>query len=135
MSRQTRARQSLAQRLEQANAERRSKWGRIGYNDRTDWANLRATCSGPVATAPSGAWPHFIPSSQMTARASSANYWYPASNAIDGKLTTLWHSEFSGVHDPLPISLTIDTGATRTLTGLTYQGRLDGDMTGTITVQ
>jgi alpha-galactosidase len=104
-----------------------------GYNDRTDWANLRATCNASVATVPSGAWPHFIPSSQMTARASSANYWYPASNAIDGKLTTLWHSEFSGVHDPLPISLTIDTGATRTLAGLTYQGRLDGDMTGTIT--
>jgi alpha-galactosidase len=104
-----------------------------GYNDRTDWANLRATCNGPVTTVPSGAWPHFVSHSDMTATASSANYWYPASNAIDGKLTTLWHSEFSGVHDPLPISLTIDTGATRTLTGLTYQGRLDGDMTGTIT--
>jgi alpha-galactosidase len=104
-----------------------------GYNDRTDWANLRATCSAPVATVPSGAWPHFVSHSDMTATASSANYWYPASNAIDGKLTTLWHSEFSGVHDPLPISLTIDTGAARTLTGLTYQGRLDGDMTGTIT--
>jgi len=104
-----------------------------GYNDRTDWANLRATCSAPVATVPSGAWPHFVSHSDMRATASSANYWYPASNAIDGKLTTLWHSEFSGVHDPLPISLTIDTGAARTLTGLTYQGRLDGDVTGTIT--
>jgi alpha-galactosidase len=104
-----------------------------GYNDRADWANLHATCNGPVPTVPSGSWPHFVPTSEMTATASSANYWYPASNAIDGKLTTLWHSEFSGVHPPLPISLTIDTGAARTLTGLTYQGRLDGDMTGTIT--
>jgi alpha-galactosidase len=104
-----------------------------GYNDRTDWANLKATCNGPVAMVPSGPWPHFVRTSEMTATASSANYWYPASNAIDGKLTTLWHSEFSGVHPPLPISLTIDTGAARTLTGLTYQGRLDGDMTGTIT--
>jgi alpha-galactosidase len=69
----------------------------------------------------------------MTATASSANNGYPASNAIDGKLTTLWHSEFSPVHVPLPISLTIDTGAARTLAGVTYQGRLDGDMTGTIT--
>jgi alpha-galactosidase len=103
-----------------------------GYNDRTDWANLRATCNPPVATVPSGPWPHFVSHSDMTATASSANYWYPASNAIDGKLTTFWHSEFSGGHDPLPISLTIDTGATRTLTGLTYQGRLDGDLTGTI---
>lgn len=104
-----------------------------GYNDRTDWANLRASCNAPVGTVPSGAWPHFVPHSQMTASASSANNGYPASNAIDGKLTTLWHSEFSPVHTPLPISLTIDTGAARTLTGVTYQGRLDGDMTGTIT--
>jgi alpha-galactosidase len=104
-----------------------------GYNDRTDWANLRATCNGPVATVPSGAWPDFVPHSHLTATASSANNGYPASNAIDGKLTTIWHSEFSPVHTPLPISLTIDTGAARTLTGLTYQGRLDGDMTGTIT--
>jgi alpha-galactosidase len=103
------------------------------YNDRADWANLRATCNGPVATVPSGSWPHLVPTSEMTATASSANNGYPASNAIDGKLTTLWHSQFSPVHDPLPISLTIDTGAERTLTGLTYQGRLDGDMTGTIT--
>jgi alpha-galactosidase len=104
-----------------------------GYNDRTDWANLRATCGGPVATVPSGAWPHFVPHADMTATASSANNGYPASNAIDGRLTTIWHSEFSPVHVPLPISLTIDTGAQRTLAGLTYQGRLDGDMTGTIT--
>ncbi|HVS06155.1 MAG TPA: NPCBM/NEW2 domain-containing protein [Candidatus Dormibacteraeota bacterium] len=104
-----------------------------GYNDRTDWANLRATCNGPVATVPSGAWPHFVLHSDMTATASSANNGYPASNAIDGRLTTIWHSEFSPVHTPLPISLTIDTGAARTLTGLTYQGRLDGDITGTIT--
>jgi len=69
----------------------------------------------------------------MTATASSSNNGYPASNAIDGRLTTIWHSEFSPVHTPLPISLTIDTGALRVLTGLTYQGRLDGDMTGTIT--
>jgi alpha-galactosidase len=103
------------------------------YNDRADWANLRATCNAPVATVPSGAWPHFVPPSEMTATASSSNNGYPASNAIDGKLTTIWHSQFSPVHDPLPISLTIDTGAARTLTGLTYQGRLDGDMTGTIT--
>ena len=104
-----------------------------GYNDRTDWANLRATCNTPVATVPSGAWPHFVSDADMTATASSSNNGYPASNAIDGRLTTIWHSEFSPVHTPLPISLTIDTGALRVLTGLTYQGRLDGDMTGTIT--
>jgi alpha-galactosidase len=104
-----------------------------GYNDRADWATLQATCNGPVATVPTGAWPHFVSPSNETATASSANNGYPASNAIDGKLTTLWHSEFSPVYTPLPISLTIDTGAARTLSGLTYQPRLDGDVTGTIT--
>jgi len=104
-----------------------------GYNDRADWANLRATCGPPAATVPAGNWPHFVASSAETATASSSNSGYPASNAIDGRLTTLWHSEFSPVHAPLPISITIDTGALRTLAGLTYQGRLDGGTTGNIT--
>lgn len=103
-----------------------------GYNDRADWANLHATCGVPPATVPQGPWPHFVPSSSETAAATSSNSGYPASNAIDGWLTTLWHSQFSPVHDPLPISLTIDAGATRTLTGLTYQGRLDGGTTGNV---
>ena len=104
-----------------------------GYNDRADWANLQATCGAPPATVPAGPWPHFVATSAETATASSFNSGYPASNAIDGRLTTLWHSEFSPVHTPLPISLTIDTGALRTLAGVTYQGRLDGDTTGNIT--
>lgn len=104
-----------------------------GYNDRADWANLQVTCGAPPATVPNGPWPHFVSPSSETATATSANSGYPASNAIDGRLTTIWHSRFSPVRDPLPISLTIDTGATRTLTGLTYQGRLDGDSTGNIT--
>lgn len=103
------------------------------YNDRADWADLRASCAAPPATVPHGPWPHFVPTSSETATASSANSGYPASNAIDGKLTTLWHSRFSPVHDPLPISLTIDTGGQHNLTGLTYQPRLDGDSTGIIT--
>jgi alpha-galactosidase len=104
-----------------------------GYNDRADWANLQATCGAPPATVPAGPWPHFVATSAETATATSSNNGYPASNAVDGKLTTLWHSEFSPVHAPLPISLTIDTGTLRTLTGLTYQGRLDGGATGNIT--
>jgi alpha-galactosidase len=104
-----------------------------GYNDRADWANLQATCGASPATVPAGPWPHFVATAAETATASSSNSGYPASNAVDGRLTTLWHSEFSPVHTPLPISLTIDTGALRTLTGVTYQGRLDGGTTGNIT--
>lgn len=104
-----------------------------GYNDRADWANLQVTCGASPATVPNGPWPHYVATSAETATASSSNTGYPASNAIDGSLTTLWHSEFSPVHAPLPVSITIDLGATRTVDGLTYQPRLDGDTTGTIT--
>lgn len=62
-----------------------------------------------------------------------SDYGYPASHAVDGRLTIIWHSQFSPVRDPLPISVTIDTGAARRLTGLTYQARLDGGPTGVIT--
>jgi alpha-galactosidase len=104
-----------------------------GYNDRADWGGLQIGCGAPVATQPSGPWPYFVPSSSLSAMASSANNGYPAGNAVDGQVTTLWHSQFSPVHDPLPISLTIDLGSAQTVTGLTYQPRLDGTITGTIT--
>lgn len=103
------------------------------YNDRADWGGLQITCGAPVPTVPAGPWPSFVPPGSDTATASSANSGYPASNAVDGDVTTLWHSQFSPVHDPLPISLTIDLGSVQTVTGLTYQPRLDGTITGTIT--
>jgi alpha-galactosidase len=104
------------------------------YNDRADWANLQATCGQAPASVPAGPWPDYVPGSAETASASSANGGYPPSNAIDGQLTTIWHSEFSPVHQPLPVIFTIDTGSARTLDGLVYQPRLDqAGGTGTIT--
>ena len=104
-----------------------------GYNDRTDWGGLQISCGAPVATQPAGPWPAFAAPLSVAATASSANDGYPSSNAVDGQVTTLWHSQFSPVHDPLPISLTVDLGSVEKVTGLTYQPRLDGDITGTIT--
>ena len=103
------------------------------YNDRADWAALHVTCGPPAATAPDGPWPTYVPHATESATASSANDGYPASNAIDGDLTTIWHSEFSPMHVPLPISLTVDLGQAQHVSGLTYQTRLDGTSTGTIT--
>lgn len=65
------------------------------YDDRADWAGLQATCGPPVPIVPSGPWPHVVPGSEETATATSANSGYPPANAIDGQLTTIWHSEFS----------------------------------------
>jgi alpha-galactosidase len=103
------------------------------YNDRADWGNLQVTCGAPAATVPNGPWPYYVAPADESATASSANAGYPASNAVDGDVTTLWHSQFSPVHDPLPISLTVDLKSVQTVTGLTYQPRLDGDATGIIT--
>jgi alpha-galactosidase len=97
-----------------------------GYNDRADWAGLKLTC----APTPGTPWPVFTPPSSATA--TSAHDGYPASAAIDGRQATIWHDEFSP-QAPLPQSVTIDLGETRTVDGLTYQPRLDAGTTGTIT--
>ena len=81
---------------------------------------------------PAGPWPGFAPTASLSAAASSANDGYPASNAVDGQVTTLWHSS-SARSTPAADLLTMDFGASRRWTGLTYQPRLDGDITGTIT--
>jgi alpha-galactosidase len=104
-----------------------------GYNDRADWGGLRISCAPAAATVPTGPWPHYVAPAEESASATSANDWYPASNAIDADVTTLWHSRFSPAQDPLPISFTVDLKSVRTVTGLAYQPRLDGDITGTIT--
>jgi alpha-galactosidase len=104
------------------------------YNDRADWADLQASCGSAPATVPAGTWPDYVPASSETATASSSNDGYPPSNAIDGQLTTIWHSEFSPVQQPLPVTFTIEVGAARTVDGLVYQPRLDqAGGTGTIT--
>ena len=99
-----------------------------GYNDRADWAGLQLTC-GPPAT---GAWPQFVPHANLTATATSAHDGYPATAAVDGVLSTIWHDEFAP-QAPLPQAITVDLGATRTVGGITYQPRLDVSTTGTIT--
>jgi len=68
----------------------------------------------------------------LTATATTAHDGYPASAAVDGQLTTIWHDEFTP-QAPLPQALTVDLGGARTIDGLTYQPRLDVSRTGTIT--
>jgi alpha-galactosidase len=98
------------------------------YNDRADWAGLQLTCGA----APDGAWPTYVPQSDITATATSAHNGYPASAAVDGRQATIWHDEFSP-QAPLPQAITLDLGTTHNVYGLTYQPRLDASSTGTIT--
>jgi alpha-galactosidase len=97
-----------------------------GYNDRADWAGLHLTC-GDALGAP---WPSFA--APTSATATSAHDGYPASAAVDGRPSTIWHDEFAP-QAPLPQSVTVDLGRTRTVDGVTYQPRLDASTTGTIT--
>ncbi|MFN8487452.1 MAG: M60 family metallopeptidase [Caldilineaceae bacterium] len=73
-----------------------------------DGANAQIAKTGWVATA----------NSQETVNENT-----PASNAIDDNTTTFWGSQWNGGATPFPHTLTIDTGAPRTLTGFTYLPR------------
>lgn len=104
-----------------------------GYNDRTDWGGMQITCGAPAATVPAGPWPHYVAPGDESASATSTDDGHPVGNAVDGQVTTLWQSRSAPASDPLPLSLTVDLKSARTVTGLTYQPRLDGDSSGTIT--
>jgi hypothetical protein len=56
----------------------------------------------------------------------------PATNAIDGIVTTFWHSNLSGGSPPLPHTLTINLGGAIDVSALRYLPRQDGSLNGTI---
>ena len=56
----------------------------------------------------------------------------PPEAAVDGDITTFWHSEYSPPH-PLPQSITLNLAQDRKVGKLTYQPRFDGNLNGTIT--
>ena len=55
-----------------------------------------------------------------------------ATNAVDSRTTTIWHTKWYGGADPLPHELQLDLGSSRTVTGLTYVPRQDGSANGRI---
>ncbi|XEC33063.1 discoidin domain-containing protein [Streptomyces fradiae] len=48
-----------------------------------------------------------------------------AANVLDGSVTTIWHSRWSGTPAPLPHSITIDMHRTTVVSALVYQPRTD----------
>ena len=58
---------------------------------------------------------------------SSENAQYPASNAIDTRPDTLWHTKFEGGIDPYPHFITIDLGKAIEIEGVRYMPRLEGE--------
>jgi O-glycosyl hydrolase len=74
-----------------------------------------------------------VPQGDMTATASSAQSGYPASNAIDGNPSTLWHTAWSPVRVYPPQSITLDLGGSYDVQGLQYLTRQDGNPNGVVT--
>ncbi len=56
---------------------------------------------------------------------------FPASFAIDGNNSTMWHTPWSENALPMPQSITIDLGEELLLKGFTYTPRNDGSFSGT----
>ena len=63
---------------------------------------------------------------------SAQGTWNPASNAIDGSLTSFWHTQWTPTTPPLPHNITIDMKAPHSVSALTYLPRQDGNSNGNI---
>ncbi|WP_088052405.1 TIM-barrel domain-containing protein [Virgibacillus dakarensis] len=70
--------------------------------------------------------PYKIKQSEMTATATSEQSGSDsAEHAIDGKKSTMWHTDWSG-NDKLPQSITLDLGGTHEISEVTYLPRQSG---------
>ncbi|CAH1193092.1 hypothetical protein PAECIP111891_00487 [Paenibacillus allorhizoplanae] len=79
--------------------------------------------------------PPSVPQAQMTATATSqetAGENTPASNVLDGKSGTIWHTKWDSSNS-LPQSITLNLGGTYNVTNLKYLPRQDGNVNGIIT--
>jgi beta-galactosidase len=56
----------------------------------------------------------------------------PATNAIDGKNSTFWHSRWSPSPKKYPHFIAVDIGGMETIGGITMLGRTDGNVNGNI---
>lgn len=75
---------------------------------------------------------HAIPQSEMRATATSQQSQDPASSAIDGNMSTMWHTKWDG-SDKLPQSLSLDLGKSRNITTISVSPRNTGGQNGIIT--
>lgn len=86
----------------------------------------------PDSLPPAEPKPRTVPQSQMTATATSQHTGYEASKAIDGDLTTMWHTRWNPP-ELVPQAITLDLGGNYDVAGLSYQTRTDFKPDGVIT--
>jgi hypothetical protein len=80
--------------------------------------------------------PFNIPQSQIRASATSQHSGYEASKAIDGNVSTIWHTDFSRIFNQpsvsLPQSIMLNLGGIYDVNALHYLPRQDGSLYGAI---
>ncbi|GAB2575740.1 discoidin domain-containing protein [Kribbella endophytica] len=95
--------------------------------------SIKAPALGRVTAIPGTSQPvdgpfgplKLLPQQEMTATATSqGSAAYAAPYALDGKCSTMWHSNWSPPA-PLPQSITLDLGSTRSIEALVYTPRQD----------
>ena len=97
--------------------------------------NVLSAPATPPPPPPSGDAGDPLPRTGWTATADSEETVREdnkAANVLDGSAATFWHSKWDGTPDPLPHSITINMGGTKTIAGLTYLPRPGGGGNGNI---
>jgi hypothetical protein len=56
----------------------------------------------------------------------------PATNAVDGKPSTIWHTQYEGANPSPPHWVVLDLGQSMSIDGLAYLPRQDRNVNGTI---
>ncbi len=89
--------------------------------------NAQATLTVTPGLIPQTGWSLLSVDSQETSCYNGA-----ATNAFDGNPATLWHTQFCGGAPPTPHQISINLGASYTLSGFQYLPRQDGSACGWI---
>ena len=121
----------------------------VDYNDTSVVTSVKAANTGvpiggvssvtylSVVTKPSAVNPPqyiLVPQSGMRVIAwdSQNSASEAATNILDGKTSTIWHTRYSPVRDSLPHWVVIDMGAETDVSAFTYTGRTDGGTNGMV---
>jgi len=92
----------------------------------------QALAAIPAAPAPAAIMAAAISSAGWTVTVDSAQAENPGTNAIDGDMGTIWHTQFNPTVDALPHTFTIDMKNSYLIGSITYMPRQDGNLNGNI---
>lgn len=92
----------------------------------------QALAAIPAAPAPAAVMAAAIDNAGWTVTVDSEQAENPGTNAIDGNMGTIWHTQFNPTVDQLPHTFTLNMQNSYLIGSLTYQPRQDGSLNGNI---